>query len=189
MTLHRLLFVFAMLAISSLQPTAGRGLTLPFHSPAQAGGPEWQRYRVDGEEFSVLLPVVPAMTTTSAYIDENRSRRERILGAYSNGVVFAIYTFERKSLSLEELIRRFNPGQQTEPVLVDGIAGKSSRYEDSDRISITEFFGTAKNLYMFGGLGSKLRSPAAEISKFVSSISFSKIPDQKWAVCLHVDPA
>src|SRR2546429_2294048 len=182
MTLHRLLFVFVMLAMSSLQPTAGRGLTLPIHSPTQAGGPEWQRYRVDGEEFSVLLPVVPAMTTSSTYIDQNRSRRERILGAYSDGVVYAIYTFEKKSLSLDELIRRFNPGQQTEPVLVDGIAGKTSRYEYSDRITITEFFGTAKNFYMFEAVGSKLRNPAAGISKFVFSIRFSKIPQGRTVV-------
>src|SRR5437867_768803 len=133
MTLLRLLFVFAILLISSLQPTAGRDSAIPIDSQAQAGGSEWHRYRVDGEEFSLLLPVVPAMATSSTYIDQNRSRRERILGAYSDGVVYAIYTFEKKSLSLDELIRRFNPGQQTEPVLVDGIAGKTSRYEYSDR--------------------------------------------------------
>jgi TonB family protein len=142
---------------------------------------EWQRYTVSGEEFSVLLPVVPAMNTSDMYIDERSRRRERMLGAYSNGVVYAVYTFEKKSLSLDDLIRRFTSNnetnRQTEPVTVNGITGTSSRFETDDRMVAVQLFATAQNLYVFQVVGSKLGNPAAGIPKLLSSIRFSKQPE------------
>jgi hypothetical protein len=139
---------------------------------------EWQRYTVGGEEFSVLLPVPPAMDTSDKYIDMRRSRRERVLGAYANGVVYAVYTFEKKSLSLDDLITRFaNRSERTEPVTVDGITGTSSRWENDDRMGGVQLFATAQNFYAFQAAGSKLGNPAAETSKFFSSIRFSKQPE------------
>ena len=141
---------------------------------------EWQRYTVSGEEFSVLLPVVPAMNTSHIHIDERTSRRERMLGAYANGVVYAVYTFEKKSLSLDDLRRRFTGNKeaaQTEPVTVNGIAGTSSRFETDDRVVATQLFATAENLYAFQVSGSKLGNPAAGIPKFFASIRFSQQPE------------
>jgi len=139
---------------------------------------EWQRYTVSGEEFSVLLPVVPAMNTADMYIDQKRSRRERVLGAYSNGVVYAVYTFEKKSLSLDDLINRFaHRDEQTEPVTVDGITGRSSKWENDDRIGVVQIFATAQNFYAFQVSGSKLGTPAAGTQKFFPSIRFSKQPE------------
>jgi len=139
---------------------------------------EWQRYSVSGEEFSVLLPAVPAMNTSEMYIDERSSRRERVLGAYANGVVYAVYTFEKKSLSLDDLIGRFaNSNQQPEPVTVDGITGRVSRFESDDRLGAVQLFATARNLYVFQVSGSKLGDPGAGIPKFFSSIRFSKQPE------------
>ena len=142
---------------------------------------EWQRYTVSGEEFSVMLPVVPAMNTSDMYINVRSSRRERILGAYSNGVVYAVYTFETKSLSLDDLIRRFTsnnePARPTEPVVVNGITGTSSRFETDDRMVAIQLFATAQNLYVFQVVGSKQGNPAAGIPKFLSSIRFSNQPE------------
>jgi TonB family protein len=139
-------------------------------SSGQAPG-EWQRYTVSGEEFSVLLPVVPAMSTSDMYIDARRSRRERILAAYSNGVVYAAYTFENKSLSLDDLIGRFaNHNEPMEPVTVDGITGKRARFETDDRMGAVQLFATGRNLYVFQVSGSKIGNPAAGMTKFFSSI-------------------
>jgi TonB family protein len=140
------------------------------------GAPEWQRYTVADEEFSVLLPVVPAMTTGDMYINRNTSRRERILGAYADGVVYSVLTFEKKSLSGDDLIRKYTSGP-TEPVTVDGIAGKSTQSDHDDRMGATQVFVTDRNLYVFQALGSKLGNPAIGIPKFLSSIRFEKNPN------------
>jgi hypothetical protein len=143
----------------------------------QAAG-EWQRYTVSGEEFSVLLPVVPAMSTSDMYLDAKRSRRERILAAYSNGVVYAVYTFEKKSLSLDDLIGRFAiPKQPIEPVTVAGIAGKRSGSETDERIGSVQLFAVGNNLYVFQVSGSKLGNPAAGMTKFFSSIRLGNQPE------------
>lgn len=138
---------------------------------------EWQRYTVAGEEFSVLLPVLPAMSTTSVDVNRHQSRRERILGAYSEGVVYAIFTYERKGRELADLIPGFT-NNQTAPlnklVTGNGITGKSFRFEDDNRLQAIHFFATAKNLYVFKAQGSKLGNPAQGVLKFLSSIKFEK---------------
>jgi TonB family protein len=152
------------------------------HSPYQSQtASEWQRFRVDGEEFSVLLPGVPFMDTFEAQISERSTRRERTLASYSNGVVYAVYTFERKSLSLDDLIHRFTrdnqPGRTSAPVIVDGIKGMSSKFESDDRLGAVELFATAQNFYVFQAVGSKLLSPATEMTKFFSSIKLVPQPE------------
>jgi hypothetical protein len=131
-------------------------------SAAQTGT-EWQRYIVNGEEFSVLLPFASAMTTNEVYLDRNQERRERILGAYGDGVAYAIYTFEKKSLSMDDLVRRFAANQQTEDITVNSIEGRRSTFENDDRIAITQVFATARNLYVFVTVGSKLRDPSVNL--------------------------
>ncbi len=152
-----------------------RGHARTLVSRDQAAG-EWLRYTVSGEDFSVLLPVVPAMSTSDLYIDARRSRRERILAAYSNGVVYAVYTFENKSLSLDDLIGRFAK-QPMEPVTVDGTTGKRSRFETDDRLGAVELFAAGKNLYVFQVSGSKLGNPDAGMTKFFSSIRLGNQPE------------
>lgn len=152
---------------------------MPGALAARGGLPsvEWRRYAVADEDFSVLLPIAPAMTTSDVYLDRTKRRRERILGAYSDGVVYVIYTFERKRISLDELTRRLPPGQQLQAVTVNGIEGKLATSDTDERVSRTEFFATEKNLYMFEAVGSKLGDPAAGISKFFSSLSFQRTPE------------
>src|SRR5262245_7024117 len=51
----------------------------------------WQRYTVKGEDFSIKLPLLPAMATIDDFrSDEKLSSRERQLGAYADGVVYTI---------------------------------------------------------------------------------------------------
>jgi len=139
---------------------------------------EWQRYTVSGEEFSVLLPVVPAMSTSDMYLDARKSRRERILAAYSNGVVYVVYTFEKKSLSLDDLIGRLaNRGETMEPVTVDGITGKRFSFETDNRMGAVQLFAAGKNLYVFQVSGSRLGDPVAGMAKFFSSIRLGNQPE------------
>jgi TonB family protein len=178
----QLVIAICLILFGSIIHPGNGGTLIGDHSRYQEqNAAEWQRYTVSDEEFSVLLPVVPAMNTADIYLDKHNSRRERILGAYSNGAVYAVYTFEKKSLSLDDLIRRFTsnnePTRQTEPVTVDGITGTSSKFETDDRMAAIQLFATAQNLYVFQVVCSKLGSPAAGIPKFLSSIRFSKQPE------------
>jgi TonB family protein len=173
---HRTRLIFAI-CLMLLGTISQRGHAVTMLSSGPAPG-EWQRYTVSSEEFSVLLPVVPAMSTSDMYIDARRSRRERILAAYSNGVVYAAYTFENKSLSLDDLIGRFaNHNEPMEPVTVDGITGKRARFETDDRMGAVQLFATGKNLYVFQVSGSKLGNPAAGMTKFFSSIRLGNQPE------------
>ena len=76
---------------------------------------QWKRYTVKNEEFSVLLPELPAMTTSKEYLywSAGDSRRIRVLGAYSNEVVYSIYTFENSmKQSLNDFVARYSVFRQ-----------------------------------------------------------------------------
>ena len=46
----------------------------------------WQRYTVKGDDFSVKLPLAPAMGTTSMFFErDDKEYRERHLGVYADG--------------------------------------------------------------------------------------------------------
>src|SRR5687767_9053184 len=93
MKLRKSLVILTLFALTAVPTTAAR-TSAEFSHGAQAT-PEWQRYKVDGEEFSVELPVVPAMSTTSIQFVQFVTRRERIIGAYADGVVYVIRAFEK----------------------------------------------------------------------------------------------
>jgi TonB family protein len=170
MKLRKSLVILTLFAFVAVPAAAAlRSAKLP-HG-AQAGTPEWQRYKVDGEKFSVELPVVPAMSTTSTRFARFETRRERIIGAYADGVVYVIRTFEKKGLNLDDLMRKSAAGQTTE-VVIDGVKGKSSVREDDKTIWITKWLSTSNNLYQFDAAASKLVDSSAAISKFFTSISF-----------------
>jgi TonB family protein len=168
--LSKLLVIFAGV---SLFASAGSGTSANLKAGAQVSAAEWQRYKVADEEFSVLLPVAPAMSTTSIQYERNKTRRERTLAAYEGGVVFLIETFEKKGLSFDELLGRTDSCANTAPVSADGVAGKGCNFEDEHTIRTIKFFATNKNLYKFSAVTSKLGNHATAISKFFSSISFS----------------
>ena len=164
-----------LLGIAILPFAAHGSSALSRHTSLSAMAPEWQRYTVDDEDFSVLMPVMPAMATSSMYIDLTRSRRERIIAAYENGVVYGVDTYEKKSLSLQDLIRQLtinNAPALPATVTVEGVTGQSFRFEDDKTIRTNQVFETASHLYIFSAMGSKLGDPVNGIPKFFSSISF-----------------
>src|SRR5262245_533581 len=67
----------------------------------------WRRYTVKDEEFSVILPTLPAMATTSvARKSDNKIRLEKRLFTANDGVYYRIAAFEnpKPKQSLEQLI-------------------------------------------------------------------------------------
>src|SRR3982751_3287154 len=72
----------------------------------QADPPLWGRYTVKGEEFSVTLPTVPAMTTAKVPRSDGKYRIERFLTTSLDGVFYSIEVFEnpKPRQPLEEFI-------------------------------------------------------------------------------------
>src|SRR5215510_11316964 len=63
----------------------------------------WQRYTIKGEAFSVIFPTVPAMATYRETVDRfGKVRRQRVLGAYADGLVYTVSCSENPTQELLE---------------------------------------------------------------------------------------
>ena len=142
----------------------------------------WKRYVVKGEEFSVQLPELPAMSTGSSFVNRlNKSRRERVLGAYNNGIVFAIYTFDNPQprQSLEEFIAERGENNPNKLIFqrdlsVNSFPGKQYAAPGQPVMRLVQFFATATHLYFFDIIGADASDP--RVAKFFSSLSFGDDP-------------
>jgi TonB family protein len=138
---------------------------------------DWDRYKTSDGEFSVSLPVVPAMSSYSVRMTNiTRSPLRHLIGAYEDGVVYAIYVFDRKQ-SLEEFTSAFRQSVASDfkrDVKVDGIPGKEYTFENEDRRAATRYFATEHNIYVFEVCGALAAQPEQRITKFLSSIKFSE---------------
>jgi hypothetical protein len=94
----------------------------------------WQRYTVKGDDFSIKLPLLPAMATGIVFIErEQKLRRERQLGVYADGVVYTIYSLEPGDVqeALKDSIKEYRSSTawdiNTEKDLtITGLLGNSS---------------------------------------------------------------
>src|SRR6185503_5968894 len=91
--------IIFLLAISVL--IAGAGIT-----QAQ----EMKRYTVEGDEFSVMLPMLPAMTTTRGLRKHDRKyQMSRQIETYVNGLLYTVDVYEnvKPRLSLNEFFSEY----------------------------------------------------------------------------------
>jgi TonB family protein len=171
-SMKRILFLFCMLLLVTVD------------APAQSGGmapstSAWQRYRVAGEEFAIAMPTVPAMTTSkNVLIDKTRTQRQ--LGVYADGVVYTIYSDdEDPQKGLKASLERIQSGQGWEPATeqrVDrnGITGK--QFISSHPLGgVIQFFTTKKHFYRFQVFGATAADP--RVQHFFSSLVFGKQDD------------
>lgn len=180
--LNKSLFVSMVLSAFLLFPTirAVRAQTPPPTSAVNSIGKDWKRYQVKDEEFSVLLPQTPAMTTRTAYLIKiDKERRERILGAYADGVGYAIYCFDNRNAkrSLDQLIQEFSNhwvGSESGQVSLDGFPGKEFRFKSNDNSAKTQFYLTEQQIYVFQVIASNLADVDGSAAKFLSSITLKK---------------
>jgi TonB family protein len=155
---------------------------------AQTGGmapppSEWQRFRVKGEEFSIALPTVPALTTIKypnwSYV--RKERTERFLGVYADGVVYTIYSDDLEPQeSLNDPLKSPNmPAQGWEPATEkvvdhDGVTGK--QFTSSHPLGgVIQVFATKKHFYRIQAFGATAADP--RVQHFFSSLTFGKKDD------------
>lgn len=142
-------------------------------------GSEWGRYTVRGEEFSVSLPTLPATTIRDVWLEKlKRTRREVGLAAYAGGVVYVVQGFENlQNESLDDFIKKFpdsSASATTREVQGPGFRGKEFTTESEDQRGRSQYIITARHLYRFLAVGSKLKQPEIGIDRFFSLLSLDK---------------
>ena len=155
-----ILFLFAN-AVNAQMPSAAKSVS-------------WQQYTVGGEQFSVSMPLLPAMHISSKRLEgDKKSRREIRLGSYADGVVYTVHVVENLSPreSLQEFIGRRSETGNAQDVNRDGLSGKLFTSGET-RESMVLFFAGEDRLYSFSAFGVSPEDP--RMTKFFSSISFNK---------------
>ncbi|HKS08678.1 MAG TPA: energy transducer TonB [Pyrinomonadaceae bacterium] len=147
---------------------------------AQTENNQWLRYTVKGEEFSVTLPVEPAMKTSDAFVMRlKKSRLERLIEAKDGDLVYRIYVYEnpKPRQSLKEFIT-----EQTEKsdlnltfereLMVGKFAGQQYSSHDRDFPSTEQYFATEGRLYRFVVKGATAEH--AGVQPFFASVMLGK---------------
>src|SRR6185503_19026399 len=89
------LSLFLCLLVSAAAALAQTDSASPAVATRQAELGTWQMYRIKGEQVSASFPTHPAMTTYGSYREVQKQRlTDRMVGAYADGVVYGVYTFE-----------------------------------------------------------------------------------------------
>ncbi|HSE15810.1 MAG TPA: TonB family protein [Pyrinomonadaceae bacterium] len=171
--MKRILFLSCALLLVAGDALAQPGGTVPPPS-------EWKIFRVRGEEFSIALPTVPALTTIKypnwSYV--RKERTERYLGVYADGVVYTIYSDDLDPQdSLEASLRSQNMatlawGPATEQIVNrDGFTGK--QFTSSHPLGgVLQLFATKKHFYRIQAFGATTADP--RVQHFFSSLMFGK---------------
>ena len=160
--------------LADQQQVAGQTLLEP-----SSAGPsrEWDRYTVRNEDFSVLLPIAPAMSKYTRRTGSlSKSQVLRIIGAYAEGVVYAIHIYQKKE-SLADFITtsRLTTGAFKRELVVSGVRGKEYFFEDDLKKAVTQFYVAGDRIYVFHTVASRLVNPDVSIGRFFESIRFERL--------------
>ncbi|HEX6718398.1 MAG TPA: energy transducer TonB [Pyrinomonadaceae bacterium] len=146
-------------------------------------GPQWRRYTVKREEFSVTLPALPWMTRGNVLRKvDGKSLLERQLKLYFDGVYYSIEAFENVEprQSLEQFIDEVGLSSDYDPATkrrlsIDGFAGIEYLASNDISSGMVQFLATEQHLYRF--VASAPSARAAAVKEFFSSIKLGKNPE------------
>lgn len=144
--------------------------------------PSWKRYTVEGEEFSVLLPALPAMTTTRAMRkSDHEGQVQRQLEISEDGLLYTVEVYQnpKPTQSLDEFIAersdiKCKPAS-VRTVSIDGYSGRECVSAEKHYPAILQFFATETRLYRFLVRGKREAEGAPR--EFFSSIRLGKNTD------------
>jgi len=143
---------------------------------AQSGPDSWKLYNVPGHDLSIALPTLPAM---SDYPPTDTSRGHIMLGAYADGVVYAIEVYEnkRQNQSLADFIAEQTAQMKLDAatqkqISVNGVAGRELSFDWPGKYL---FVATRLQLYRFMVMGMTADDPRSQ--RFFSSITFAEKPE------------
>jgi len=165
--MKRVLFLFCTLALVAVDLVA--------QSANQP--PQWKRYTIRGEEFSVMLPEPPAMAGRNEMVMQfGKQRQQHTLGAYADGLVFTVLCVENSNPreSVEDYLEReifthagWERSSQKE-LTVNGFKGL--QYITPNKIPGTmQIFATRNHICRFHAFGATMDD--ARIQQFFSSVT------------------
>ena len=142
----------------------------------------WVKYTVKGEEFSVALPTVPAMTTSKVFDGRTRKNllHRRLQASDQDGVLYTIDIFENAGRqSLEEFIatQQTNSGYELTNewnLNIDGFSGKEYSFKNKTSSGVVQFWATVKRLYRFAASADVQNDG---VKQFFATISLGKKAD------------
>ena len=139
----------------------------------------WKRYTVKGEAFSVIFPTVPAMATYKEIVDRfEKERRQRVLGAYADGLVYTVSCSENPTQELledfieQEIFTHSTFDRTSEKDLKrNGFKGK--QYLAPDKVPGTvQIFKTGNTIYRFQVFGAP--TDDTRVQRYFSSVVLGK---------------
>lgn len=143
-------------------------------------GITWKRYTVKGEAFSVTFPTHPAMDSSQEFVDRlGKLRRVRILGAYADGLVYAVSCSENtkpqellEDFIEQEIFTHSTFDRTSEKDLKrNGFSGK--QYFAPDKVPGTvQLFSTGNAIYRFQVFGAP--TDDARVQQYFSSVVLGK---------------
>lgn len=143
---------------------------------------QWQRFTIEGEEFSVKLPMRPAVNPVEISAPPRPDRVERVLLATSDGVFFAVYGHEnpQPQQSLADFVaeRTAYPKAKLKSkrkLEVNGFAGHEYKWVANKIPRTEQFFATKQHLYHFIADGGK--EDDETVKQFFASITLGKDPE------------
>jgi TonB family protein len=146
------------------------------------GQPEWQRYTVKNEEFSVTLPMLPVMTTTNVtWKTDRKVHVEKQLRITFDEVDYTIVALSEPKQSLQQLIDEMGPTREyydpaaTRHLTINGF--DVIEYSGAHKTSalMVQIVATEKHLYLFRATGPVTERRA--MKEFFSSIKLGKDQD------------
>jgi TonB family protein len=147
---------------------------------AQTETGPWLRYTVKGEEFSVTLPVEPAMKTSDVFVMRlKKSRLERVIEAKAGEVVYKVFVYEnpKPRQSLKEFIAEQTARSDLNltferDLKVGKFEGQQYSSHDRDFPSTEQYFATEGRFYRFVVNGATAAHAGAQ--PFFSSVALGK---------------
>lgn len=139
----------------------------------------WKRYTVKDEAFSVIFPTVPAMATYKEIVDRfEKERRQRVLGAYADGLVYTVSCSENPTQELledfieQEIFTHSTFDRTSEKDLKrNGFKGK--QYLAPDKVPGTvQIFKTGNTIYRFQVFGAP--TDDTRVQRYFSSVVLGK---------------
>jgi TonB family protein len=172
-----LLLALCMLSVQSVQAWAGRisNQALLCLSNDQGSETDWRRVAPQGEEFSLLTPVIPALLKQGSnfYLHQygEKVSEQRSYSAYADDFIFVIESYKaaRPQKLLKDLEKDSNQRRTFErDITISGFSGKQYRIGSTDFHGKALFFVTRQHIYIIT-LAARDENNTA-IAKFLSSL-------------------
>lgn len=158
---------------------------------------KWERYK--GAAFSVLLPERPTAAITSRPMrvilaSEAERYRGILYSAYSDGVVYLIYSFPRHSEPIKQFVDEFAIRHAREQTVVsahelttNGVSGQRYLVNFRDVDAVMDVYVTDSRAYILHVIGGDDNNPS--IKRFLESFTTVTPPGRDYPTAIEIKPA